>query len=126
MEFETVAELAFVLNKVGEKNANAIAEATWRQKERLDSVAKANMGLTEKERKNIEDWKASKVKKERRKFGKKRFMIQVAYWGVIYKLWSDGFSYPEIAAYLLRYHKFKVHSTTIERYFVEKMKLMES
>ncbi len=127
IEFETTAELSFVLKAAGIGNADAVAKMVWKEKERFEYATKASSALlTEKEKQNIDAWKASRVKKQRKKYGKKRFMVQTAYWGIIYKLRQDGFSYEEIAKYLLRYHKFKVHSTTLERYFVEKMKLMES
>ena len=122
--FETIKELEVVLSRAG---INPVpAQKVWQVKEetdRLRQVASEQLSLQEKA--FLQEWKASKIKKNRRKFGKKRSIVQLKHFGVIHQLRQDGYSYSEISDYLAKYHKVKIDQSSIQRYYTEQLKLIQ-
>ncbi len=132
--FETLKELEVIVNKL-EQQAKEGRKFAWQeipqailqeklQIEKLQELAKSQQ-LSEKELATLQEWKASKVKRNRRKFGKKREIVQLKHFGVVHKLKKDGYSYAEIADYLARYHKIKINPSSIQRYYTEQLKLLQ-
>ena len=122
--FETIKELEVVLRRAGINPAPA--QKVWEVKEEIDRLrAVASEQLTEQEKAFLQEWKASKIKKNRRKFGKKRSIIQLKHFGIIHQLRQDGYSYSEISDYLAKYHKVKIDQSSIQRYYTEQLKLIE-
>ena len=122
--FETIKELEVVLSRAGINPVPALK--VWQVKEEIDRLrAVASEQLSEQEKAFLQEWKASRVKKNRRKFGKKRSIVQLKHFGVIHQLRQDGYSYPEISDYLARYHKVKIDQSSIQRYYTEQLRLIE-
>ena len=124
--FETIKELEVVLKRAGADKPSALAQEIWQIKEDIDRLrAVASEQLTEKEKAFLQEWKASKVKKNRRKFGRKRAIVQLKHFGVIHQLRQEGYSYAEISDYLAKYHKVKIDQSTIQRYYTEQLRLIQ-
>jgi len=124
--FETIKELEVVLKRAGIDKPSALAQTVWQVKEEIDRLRQvASEQLTEREKAFLQEWKASKVKKNRRKFGKKRAIVQLKHFGVIHQLRQEGYSYAEISDYLARYHKVKIDQSSIQRYYTEQLKLIQ-
>ena len=132
--FETVKELEVIINKIAKEVEQGrklkwgeFAQAILQQKlqmEKLQELAKSQR-LSETELANLQEWRAAKVKRNRRKFGKKRAIVQLKHFGVIHKLRKDNYSYAEIADYLAKYHKIKINPSSIQRYYKEQLKLLQ-
>ena len=103
-----------------------LAQKVWQVKEEVDRLRQvASEQLTEREKAFLQEWKASKIKKNRRKFGRKREVVQLKHFGVIHQLHQEGYSYAEISDYLARYHKVKIDQSSIQRYYTEQLKLIK-
>ena len=124
--FETIKELEVVLKRAGIDKPSALALKVWQVKEEIDRLrAVVSEQLSEQEKAFLQEWKASRVKKNRRKFGKKRAIVQLKHFGVIYQLRKEGYSYAEISDYLAKYHKVKIDQSSIQRYYTEQLKLIQ-
>ena len=124
--FETIKELEVVLKRAGADKPSELATRIWQVKEEIDRLrAVASEQLTEQEKAFLQEWKASRVKKNRRKFGRKREAVQLKHFGVIHQLRQEGYSYAEISGYLAKYHKIKIDQSSIQRYYTEQLKLIE-
>ena len=124
--FETIKELEVVFRQAGIDKPSALAQTVWKVKEEVNRLRQvASEQLKEQEKAFLQEWKASKVKKNRRKFGRKREVVQLKHFGVIQQLRQDGYSYSEISDYLARYHKVKIDQSSIQRYYTEQLKLIE-
>ena len=124
--FETIKELEVVLKRAGIDKPSALALKVWQVKEEIDRLRQvASEQLSEQEKAFLQEWKASRVKKNRRKFGKKRAIVQLKHFGVIYQLRKEGYSYAEISDYLAKYHKVKIDQSSIQRYYTEQLKLIQ-
>lgn len=124
--FETIKELEVVLKQAGADNPSALAQAIWQTKEEIDRLRQAiSEQLTEREKALLQEWKASRIKKNRRKFGRKRAIVQLKHFGVIHQLRQEGYSYAEISDYLAKYHKVKINQSTIQRYYTEQLRLIQ-
>ena len=124
--FETIKELEVVLGRAGADKPSELATRVWQVKEEIDRLrAVASEQLSLQEKAFLQEWKASKIKKNRRKFGKKRKVVQLKHFGVIHQLRQDGYSYSEISDYLAKYHKIKIDQSSIQRYYTEQLKLIE-
>ena len=124
--FETIKELEIILKQAGVKEASELAREVWEWKEKADRLREVAVEqLSEQELKFLQEWKASKIKKEKRKWGRKREIVQLKHFGVIHQLRKEGYSYAEISNYLARYHKVKIDPSSIQRYYTEQLKLIE-
>ena len=125
--FETMKELEIILKHTSKvNNPSELAKAIWETKEQADRLRQVAVEqLSEQELKFLQEWKASKIKKERRKFGRKREAVQLKYFGVIHQLRKEGYSYAEISSYLAKYHKIKIDQSSIQRYYTEQLKLIQ-
>ncbi len=122
--FETIKELEVVLSRAGINPVPALK--VWQVKEEIDRLrAVASEQLSLQEKAFLQEWKASRIKKNRRKFGKKRSIVQLKHFGVIHKLRQEGYSYSEISDYLAKYHKVKIDQSSIQRYYTEQIKLLK-
>jgi len=124
--FETIKELEIILKQAGVKEASELAREVWEWKEKADRLREVAVEqLSEQELKFLQEWRASRVKKEKRKWGRKREIVQLRHFGVIHQLRKEGYSYAEISNYLARYHKVKIDPSSIQRYYTEQLKLIE-
>ena len=127
--FETIKELEVIATRLkskGVKSWSQIPKAIWETKEEIDRLRQvASEQLSEKEKAFLQEWKASRIKKNRRKFGKKREVVQLKHFGVIHQLRQEGYSYSEISDYLAKYHKVKIDQSSIQRYYTEQIKLLK-
>ena len=115
-----------VLKRAGADKPSELATRVWQVKEEIDRLrAVASEQLSEKEKAFLQEWKASKIKKNRRKFGRKREAVQLKHFGVIHQLRQEGYSYAEISNYLAKYHKIKIDQSSIQRYYTEQLKLIQ-
>jgi len=126
ISFETIKELEVTLKQAGASNPSELAQAVWKWKEKADRLREVAVEqLSEQELKFLQEWKASKIKKEKRKWGRKREIVQLRHVGIIHQLRKEGYSYAEISNYLARYHKVKIDPSSIQRYYTEQLKLIE-
>lgn len=126
--FDTKKELEVILKHSGIeiKDPAQLAQAIWDMKEKVDRLRQTVVEqLSEKEIKFLEEWRASRIKKERKRFGRKREAVQLKYFGAIHQLRKEGYSYAEISSYLAKYHKIKIDQSSIQRYYTEQLKLIQ-
>jgi len=126
ISFETIKELEVTLKQAGVREASELAREVWEWKEKADRLREAAVEqLSEKELAFLQEWKASRIKKERRRWGRKREIVQLKHFGVIHQLRKEGYSYAEISDYLAKYHKVRIDPSSIQRYYTEQLRLIE-
>jgi len=124
--FETIKELEVILKQAGVREASELAREVWSWKEKVDRLREAAVEqLPEKELAFLQEWRASRIKKERRRWGRKREIVQLKHFGVIHQLRKEGYSYAEISDYLAKYHKVRIDQSNIQRYYTEQLRLIE-
>ena len=126
--FETTKELELVLSRViaNKEKAPEIAKAIWQEKEKIEQLQKmAVESLSAESLRYLQEWRASRIKKQHRRVGKKKVAVQIRYFGEIHQLRQDGYSFAEISDYLARYHKLKINPATVFKYYREQLSLLK-
>ena len=126
--FETLRELELVLSRVlsEKEQAGELAKRIQEEKEKIEQLRElATESLSGESLRYLQEYRASTIKKQRRKTGKKRIAVQIRYFGEIHQLREDGYSYREIADYLAKYHKLKITAVSIYRYYKEALQTLE-